>query len=237
MTDHEKHSRFSPRLANAFVLTALAIVSALLLRWTAGPWWIATPRPGRWWAAALVLMSYVGLCRWSFQHGRPKQRSLPDAPQSEASILVIYASQTGVAEELAGQTSELLRRSGRSVDVACIDSLDGKRLQQSRCALFIASTAGEGDPPDHAIEFAETVMNDRVDLATLKYAVLALGDSSYDEYCAFGRRLDRWLEANAAASLFDRIDVDDADPIALDRWQSQILSIDAPTWGKLPTCH
>jgi sulfite reductase (NADPH) flavoprotein alpha-component len=66
--------------------------------------------------------------------------------------------------------------------------------------------------------------------------VLALGDSSYAQFCAFGRTLDAWLARHGAAPLFDRVEVDDGDPAALRHWQSHVGVLagvtDAPDWTR-----
>ncbi|MGV2904799.1 flavodoxin domain-containing protein, partial [Achromobacter sp. AGC25] len=85
----------------------------------------------------------------------------------------------------------------------------------------VASTYGEGDPPDAAAAFAGQMQAASVApgtapaLAGLQYAVLALGDSEYTQFCGFGHRLDDWLHAQGATPLFDRVDVDNGDPAAL----------------------
>jgi len=104
--------------------------------------------------------------------------------------------------------------------------------------LIVASTYGEGDAPDSAAVFADTVMarHDSTTLALdgLQYAVLALGDSEYHHYCGFGRRLDTWLRDCGANPLFDRVEADNADPAALRHWQHHLGLLtgcsDLPDW-------
>lgn len=149
-------------------------------------------------------------------------------------VLVAYASQTGFAEEVAAATAKALSEAGapvtlRDLSAVTVSDLTGR-------ALFVVSTTGEGDAPDGARAFIRDVMSPAPRLPDLRYGVLALGDSSYAGFCAFGRDLDAWLARSGAAPLFDRVDVDDGDPAALRHWQGQLSVLtgvtDAPDWSR-----
>src|SRR5690606_25410055 len=101
-------------------------------------------------------------------------------------------------------------------------AVDAAMLARTRRALFIASTTGEGDPPDAALGFLRETMAREPALARLQYAVLALGDRDYAHYCAFGHRLDQWLRRCGASALFDLTEVDNGDPGALRHWQHHL---------------
>lgn len=62
-------------------------------------------------------------------------------------------------------------------------------------------------------------------LHSMRFGVLALGDRSYDEYCAFGHQLAKWLRACGGTALFDVIEVDDGDEEALQQWECRVESI------------
>ena len=152
-------------------------------------------------------------------------------------MLVAHASQTGCAETLAGQTADSLRAGGLDVRVAALGQLDLARLRGYERVLFVASTYGEGDPPDAAAAFAslmQTAAGAAPQLSGLRYAVLALGDSEYAQFCGFGRALDEWLRAQGAQPLFDRVDVDNGDAAALRHWQHHLGLLagrgDLPDW-------
>jgi sulfite reductase (NADPH) flavoprotein alpha-component len=65
-------------------------------------------------------------------------------------------------------------------------------------------------------------MTGPADLSGLSYGLLALGDRTYADFCGFGRALDSWLQRSGAASLFDRIEVDNGDAGAIRHWQHQL---------------
>ncbi len=222
-------------LGNLAVMLSLAVIGGLLLRLhLAEDWWAAPPQPARWqWAAATVL-GYAACCAMPWW----RQRS-PDATHTangSKPLLVVWASQTGFACELAERTSEALRASGVAVHLRALDQVDAALLAGSERALFIASTTGEGDAPDHALPFLRRVMPQPLSLSHLHYAVLALGDRSYGQFCAFGQRLDDWLRLRGAQRLFDPVEVDNADAGALRHWQQLLgqLGGDAarvPDWS------
>lgn len=149
-------------------------------------------------------------------------------------VLVAFASQTGFAEELANATAKALSEAGVPVTLRELGAVTTADLTGR--ALFVVSTTGEGDAPDPARAFIRDVMKDGVSLPNLRYGVLALGDSSYAEFCAFGRGLDAWLAHSGAQPLFDRVEVDDGDPAALRHWQGQLSVLtgvtDAPDWSR-----
>ncbi|MFS2024074.1 sulfite reductase subunit alpha [Massilia sp. CT11-137] len=151
-----------------------------------------------------------------------------------ADWLVVHASQTGSAEVLAKRSAELLATGGLAARAICISALDRDRLASATRVLFIASTYGEGDAPDTAAPFAGRLMAAGLDLSHLHYAVLALGDRNYANFCGFGRALDAWLAQQGATRLFDRIDVDRGDAKALAEWQHHVGRLagtdDAPDW-------
>ena len=184
--------------------------------------------PARWASAIMLLAAWGGLCAAMLR--KPKAAAV----NTDADWLVVYASQTGNADYLAQQTAATLSTGGLSARALCISDLDAATLAGATRALFIASTYGEGDSPDTAARFAGVTMAGAPALAHLHYAVLALGDSKYLNYCGFGRSLDAWLAARGATALFERIDVDRGDPEAIGRWQHQLSHLagtsDLPDW-------
>lgn len=192
-------------------------------------------------AACCACASWLLLCLWAWRQARRRAAQAAGAarelraPAGDA-VLVAHASQTGQAEALARQTAESLRLGGLQARVAALGQLDLHALRAYPRLLVVASTYGEGDPPDSAAAFADTLMgaDGAVALDGLGYAVLALGDSGYRHFCGFGRRLDAWLRGRGATPLFDRVEVDNADAAALRHWQHHLGLLagrgDLPDW-------
>lgn len=212
---------FRPTRAVLGQLTVAALLlaaAAVSWRLQTGNWWPAPPHGARWLGAGATLLAYLGLSGWLLWRSRPPARArLADRPADE--VLVVYASQTGFARELAERSADSLERAGLSTRRLPIEQLDGETLAATARVLFVASTTGEGDAPDHALGFLRGAMRQAPELARLRYAVLALGDRDYEDFCAFGRRLDDWLHGQGAQRLFDRVEVDNADGSALRHWQ------------------
>ncbi|PZO07220.1 MAG: oxidoreductase [Alphaproteobacteria bacterium] len=144
-------------------------------------------------------------------------------------VLVAFASQTGLAEQIAWLTAETLSQAGTAARVVGLGTLTAADLKASHRMLVIASTTGEGDAPDSLASFVGRQMRAGADLTGLSYAVLALGDRSYGAFCGFGRALDGWLEASGATALFGRIEVDNGNPGSLRDWQRQISELTGQT--------
>ncbi len=196
-------------------------------------------------AALLLLALYLLMCAavW-WRHRRRLRQAADEAaallPAADAGppVLVLHASQTGQAEEIAWQTAKALHLAGMPVRVAALGEIDHDALRGARHALFIASTYGEGDAPDSAAPFARDLMaadaSGGIDLASLEVGVLALGDATYTHYCGFGRALDAWLRERGARPMFDRIEADRADEQALAQWRQRLShfagTADLPDW-------
>ncbi|MDM0040596.1 sulfite reductase subunit alpha [Variovorax sp. J22G21] len=178
-------------------------------------------------AAGGTVLAYSMLCATIWWRERRRHAATAAAASAlagtgAAPALVLFATQTGQAETLAWQTADGLHADGSPVRVLALNALDADTLRAAPRALFIASTYGEGDAPDGASLFVEKLMTQAHALPALRYAVLALGDRQYQNFCGFGRQLDEWLQASGAMREFERIDVDNADPSALARWQRQL---------------
>lgn len=187
-------------------------------------------------AALLLLALYLLMCAavW-WRHRRRRRQAAEESaallPAADAGppVLVLHASQTGQAEEIAWQTAKALHLAGMPVRVAALGEVDRDALRGARHALFIASTYGEGDAPDSAAPFARDLMAAEasdaaggLDLSSLQVGVLALGDATYTHFCGFGRALDAWLRERGARSMFDRIEADRADEHALSQWRQRL---------------
>ena len=124
-------------------------------------------------------------------------------------LLVLFGSQTGTAEGLARRIATQANRSGFQSRV--IDAAEATKVDWSKETrlLIIMSTYGDGDVPDNARLFWDWLQTDAAKaLAHLRYAVLALGDTNYEHFCAAGKKVDERLEALGAVRAYARTDCD-----------------------------
>ena len=136
-----------------------------------------------------------------------KAHSSLDATSKKLSVL--YGTQTGNAEDLASDAAVLAKKSGYSVTVDELDSIEMETLADIQNAIVVVSTYGEGEMPDNAQIFWDKLSADTAPrLDNLSFAVLALGDTSYDEFCQAGKLIDTRFEQLGASRLIQRIDCD-----------------------------
>lgn len=153
----------------------------------------------------------------------PAPAAAPAAPAARlASIL--YATDTGNSKELAGMLSAAAEAQGIPTRVTDLADYKSRGLKDEQDVLIIAATHGEGEPPPAALDFFEFIQGKRAPkLPGLRYAVLALGDSTYEHYCAAGRILDERFAELGADRLADRVECDVDYEDDADAWIASIV--------------
>ena len=165
--------------------------------------------------------------------GQASQTAAPAGPS--VPVTIVYGSQTGTAEGLAKKLVKTLKKGNFAPEIHDMAAYDRSRLTGEKNLLIITSTYGDGEPPDTAAELHGWLMSDAAPrLDGVSYSVLALGDSSYPDFCKCGIEFDTRLSALGANRIFDRVDVD-VDPDApFATWSNGVLSTLAPAGAAIP---
>ncbi|QEM47077.1 bifunctional nitrate reductase/sulfite reductase flavoprotein subunit alpha [Mycolicibacterium grossiae] len=157
-------------------------------------------------------------------------RAVPDGGRQDEADgpLVLWASQTGTAEELA--TSVAGRLGGArllAMNDAAVDDLTG-----GRDVVVVTSTFGDGGPPDNGADFWDRLESSEAPaLDGVRFAVLGIGDRSYDEFCGYAKSLDRRFADLGATRLVDRADCEAFDDEPMAQWTDRLVDVLGPASG------
>jgi sulfite reductase (NADPH) flavoprotein alpha-component len=133
-----------------------------------------------------------------------------DAPvRSAEPLTILFASESGNAERLAQDVAKLAKKGGFKPKIVDFADLDITELPKQSRLVVIAATWGEGEPPSRATRaYADLMGASATRLEGVTYAVLALGDTAYAEFCAIGKAIDTRLAELGGVRAVDRIDCD-----------------------------
>lgn len=151
--------------------------------------------------------------------------ALPSLALPSLKIAVLYASQSGTAENLARKVAKELKAKGHITSLISLEGYTPAALAAERYAIIIASTHGEGEAPDAIKPFYEHLCLEHFPrYGDLQYSVLALGDSHYEHFCKFGIDLDQKLAALGGVRICDRVDCDVELDESFARWQTALYN-------------
>ncbi|WP_445001358.1 flavodoxin domain-containing protein [Halomonas mongoliensis] len=124
-------------------------------------------------------------------------------------LKIFVGTMYGGALDVAEQVKPLFEGAGYEVAILENPSLDDLTAPDTDLALFCVSTTGSGDYPGTFANFARAIAEQSPGLSSLRYGLIALGDSSYGEtFCGAGRQLDELLEGQGATRLGERLEID-----------------------------
>lgn len=160
------------------------------------------------WIACLILTNH-------------QQKPRPVLSQNDD--LIVFASQSGQAEYFARHTAQQLKHVGQTFTVVDIQYLNVEQLLQANKVLWFVSTYGEGDAPDTARMAVKNIFSHpALDLSHQSYAILALGDKRYSNFCQFGQLLNQHLQQHQAQTLFEMVCVDHLKQVDLNLWTQRL---------------
>ncbi len=144
--------------------------------------------------------------------------------QTARTIHILYGSQTGTAESVARDAVKVAKAHGLNPVIKSMDEVDADTLAKMETLLIVTSTYGEGEMPDNAQVLWSAVKADSMaKLENLQFAVLALGDTSYDLFCQAGIDWDNRLAELGATRLQTRVDCDVEYEEPAEEWMHSVI--------------
>jgi sulfite reductase (NADPH) flavoprotein alpha-component len=155
----------------------------------------------------------------------PQQISAVAAAEPVGNLTIIYGSQTGNAKGIAVAYQAKASAAGIPAKVVSMADYKPRQIKNETHIAIVVSTHGEGEAPDDAVELHEFLGSKKAPkLPNLKYAVLGLGDTSYEFFCQTAKDFDTRLATLGATAVVERVDCDVDYDSAAAKWQDDILA-------------
>ncbi|GAB2912192.1 assimilatory sulfite reductase (NADPH) flavoprotein subunit [Rheinheimera gaetbuli] len=154
----------------------------------------------------------------------PGQAAAAQATAS-ASLTILFGSQTGNARHVAEALAKQAKAKGIVANVIDMAEYKTTQLKNEQYLVIVTSTYGEGEPPENAIGLHNFLFSKKAPkLPGLKYAVLGLGDTSYEFFCKTAQDFDQRLAELGATSVLSRVDLDVDYQAQADSWSNELVS-------------
>uniref|UniRef100_A0A6T5WBT4 NADPH--hemoprotein reductase n=1 Tax=Chromulina nebulosa TaxID=96789 RepID=A0A6T5WBT4_9STRA len=164
-----------------------------------------------------------------------KEKSTDEEKYPNGKISIYFGSQTGTAEGFARTLMEECKEHGYNPKIIDLEDFDEHVLANTKLAIFLMATYGEGEPTDNANKFYKWLKNDDKEieskfLSNLNYCVFGLGNQQYEQFNRMGKVTDQWLNDLGAKRLYELGLGDDDGSLEDDfeKWRESI-------WLSLPT--
>ncbi|CAH1786471.1 unnamed protein product [Owenia fusiformis] len=111
-------------------------------------------------------------------------------------LLVLYGSQTGTAQDVAERVARDAKRRHFATRISSLDECNVGNLINERLLVIVCSTTGQGDAPDNMHLFWRFIFRRNLpanSLTNTNFAVLGLGDSSYQKFNFIAKKLHKRL--------------------------------------------
>lgn len=125
-------------------------------------------------------------------------------------ITLVYGTETGNSKKLATELAGVAKKKGIQVKLGDLSQYKPKDLAKEEYLFVVISTQGEGEPPILAKKFYDYIHENELNLSNIKFGVLALGDSTYPQFCKTGEDVDTRFEVLGAERIIPlkRCDID-----------------------------
>ncbi|MFC3093631.1 assimilatory sulfite reductase (NADPH) flavoprotein subunit [Alteromonas sediminis] len=144
---------------------------------------------------------------------------------SDASLTIMFGSQTGNAKSIAEGMFSQAQAQGINSKLVSMADYKPRQIKNESHLAIVVSTHGEGDAPDDAAELHEFLGSKKAPkLSNTRYAVLGLGDTSYEFFCQTAKDFDARISALGGQSITDRVDCDVDYEAAAKSWVDKVLT-------------
>lgn len=139
-------------------------------------------------------------------------------------IIITYGSESGNAKRLARNLSKATHFNSFNLKLVELNHIPLTRLTSKDMVLVVTSTFGDGEPPGNADSFATQLANVE-SIPAFKFAIFAIGDVAYANFCQFGQFLDTQFDSKGAKRIINRVDADiDYHPF-FQQWTKTIAAV------------
>ncbi|AUV03834.1 NADPH-dependent assimilatory sulfite reductase flavoprotein subunit [Phytobacter ursingii] len=159
------------------------------------------------------------------QPGAAVATATPAATEAPT-ITLLSASQTGNARRVAEALRDDLLAAKLNVKLVSAGDYKFKQIANEKLLIVVASTQGEGEPPEEAVALHKFLFSKKAPkLDGTAFAVLGLGDTSYEFFCQAGKDFDSKLAELGAERLLDRVDADVEFQAAAAEWRARVVEV------------
>ncbi len=173
-------------------------------------------------------LAWVSGYFWGVLNQQPGAAALAPAPAAvEApAITLISASQTGNARRVAEALRDDLLAEKLNVNLVNAGDYKFKQIASEKLLVIVASTQGEGEAPEEAVALHKFLFSKKAPkLNDTAFAVLGLGDTSYEFFCQAGKDFDSKLAELGGERLLDRVDADVEFQPAAAEWRARLVEV------------
>ncbi|MCU6175533.1 NADPH-dependent assimilatory sulfite reductase flavoprotein subunit [Citrobacter cronae] len=172
-------------------------------------------------------LAWVSGYFWGVLNQQPANNVTAPAPAAEMpGITLISASQTGNARRVAEALRDDLIAAKLNVTLINAGDYKFKQIANEKLLVVVASTQGEGEPAEEAVALHKFLFSKKAPkLTDTAFAVLGLGDTSYEFFCQAGKDFDSKLAELGGERLLDRVDADVEYQAAASEWRARLVEV------------
>ncbi len=172
-------------------------------------------------------LAWVSGYFWGVLNQQPASNVTAPAPAAEMpGITLISASQTGNARRVAEALRDDLIAAKLNVTLINAGDYKFKQIANEKLLVVVASTQGEGEPAEEAVALHKFLFSKKAPkLDNTAFAVLGLGDTSYEFFCQAGKDFDSKLAELGGERLLDRVDADVEYQAAASEWRARLVDV------------